>query len=387
MKKILFASFNSKDFAAAGPLLKPLAAKGVTPMILRGLDPPDPAQLDGWKSFSLEDFPRTGAAQDAQKDMKNLTDYFKGHILKKIGRPLIDKLLNDWSMIGRLAERVLEEDSPDLVVLSPGPAESAYVASVCERLSKKYCYLLPSYYEFKTCEFFNVRSAIYLVSGEAGRQRLVRRGADTKKILALGNPQFDSLQESRRGARLESEETNSKSGQKRKKNILLALQNISSDEILVGFLIRYLSRHSEIGLIVRPHPSDKASRWTELSRHEAVKLSSLRLSIDAEILKSDVLVTATSISILNALVLGVPALSFKADIFPEETLFAREGDTLRAENYGQIEENLDRILFDEAFRGFWKTSHADAYKKYLSVSDKPSSLRVAEELVKLAGER
>lgn len=387
MRKILFASYNGADFSTIEPLFKLLRAEGVVLMMLRGIHPPGQDRLKGIKSFDFEAVkcrPLNG-----ETVIDSLKSDFKQYLFSKFKRELILEYVNSWRRIERRTEEIILEGAPDLVVLSPGWVESAFISEVCQRLRANYCYLLPSYYEFKTIEFYDIRQVPYLVAGEAGRERLIKKGVFAENIRVTGNPVFDDLfrfRERNLSKRNSVFRQFNKSGSEgREKRILFTAQNIAGDETLFQLLGRYLKARKNVRLFVRPHPASNPNLWKSRIRScSSVEIASSKRPLNQDILKADILVTESSACILNAFVLGIPALSFKSDFFPKDAIFTKKEDVLTAENYAEIQEALDRVLFDEKFREAWTSSHRDCYKRYLSFGDGSSAARVTDVLIELS---
>jgi glycosyltransferase involved in cell wall biosynthesis len=99
---------------------------------------------------------------------------------------------------------------------------------------------------------------------------------------------------------------------------------------------------------------------------------------------ADVLVTSWSLTTLEALIAGVPVISWKSDFFPEELPFATRGDTWPARTYAELEEALDRLLSDQEFRAAWVDGHREAHVPYVGALDGHAARRVASAIAMLA---
>jgi glycosyltransferase involved in cell wall biosynthesis len=94
-------------------------------------------------------------------------------------------------------------------------------------------------------------------------------------------------------------------------------------------------------------------------------------------------VTSWSLTTLEALIAGVPVISWKSDFFPEEVPFAAAGDTLPAHTYAELADALNRLLFDRDFRAAWVEGHRDAHVPYTGALDGKAALRVADAIAAL----
>jgi hypothetical protein len=147
-------------------------------------------------------------------------------------------------------------------------------------------------------------------------------------------------------------------------------------------LRRYLSERQGVRLVLRPHPNLPLRSCLPFVRSvmtEPVSLA-LRGTLSRLLRSADVLVTLWSLTVLEALIVGVPVISWKSDFLPEETPFASRGDTMPAHTYADLELALDRLLFDAEFRDSWVTQHRDCYLPYTGVLDGRAARRVADAI-------
>ncbi|MBI3316640.1 MAG: hypothetical protein HYZ85_01370 [Candidatus Omnitrophica bacterium] len=365
MKKILFAFYHRDDFPTIEPLPLPLARRGAEAFLCNSYLPRFRFKTSNWKTI----FPKPSRIKDSNKEYLSqvLSPLARGILNKRYGSNTVIEHLHSYQTdIPPFLERTLQTLKPDLVVLSLSEVESMLARDACKRFSVKYCYLLPQYFEFKTLGYFKIEPVPYLVAGEEGKERLIRKGARPEQIFVTGNASYDKV------FRILKKKIPKDTSHK---TILFAQQNRSEDAILMDLLKRYLSRRKTVRWVNRPHPTELSGKRRSFAQSQ---------SLHSDLLKSDVLVTASSLTLLDAIVLNVPALSFKCDYFPEEISFADHGDVLPARNYGELEKFLDLILFDSEFRRVWRKSREDASKKYLSQGDDPAAEKIAEVLLDLA---
>ena len=91
-----------------------------------------------------------------------------------------------------------------------------------------------------------------------------------------------------------------------------------------------------------------------------------------------------SLTVMEAFIMGLPVISWKSDFFPEEMPFASRGDTMPAYTYAELENALDRLLFDPGFRACWVEKHQVCYTSYIGVLDGKAASRVASGIKALA---
>lgn len=379
MTRILFASYGGFDFSMISPVFPFLRQKGYEFAIMNRYDfAPSRKQLRGLTVFQPPDVSRTLLSEEEIEGA--LPTFLDTRSLQHLiplwrGQSAGLRFLPGWSdHYFDFALENLHRYDPDLIVLSLGEAETSIVRRVCGLMSRKYACLVPQRYEFKSLETFEGHEgATYMVAGEYGKERMVRKGIKAEQILVTGNPRFDRLAASRnsRGAPGGSE-----------KIILYPLQAVRNEGRLFELLRRYVSSRKGVRLVLRPHPNLPRRSYLPFVRHvisEPVSLA-LRGSLGGLLQTADVLVTLWSLTVLEALIVGLPVISWKSDFLPEEMPFASRGDTMPAHTYAELENALDRLLFDPDFRGSWVEQHRDCYIPYVGDLDGKAASRVADAI-------
>jgi glycosyltransferase involved in cell wall biosynthesis len=399
MRRILFASYGGFDFPMIAPVFPFLRQKGYEFAIMNRYDlAPSRKQLRGLTVFQPPDVSRTLLSEkEIERALATFLDTRSLQHLIPLSRgqsPGLRYLLGWSDHYFDFTLETLRRYNPDLTVLSLGEAETSIIRRVCELMSKKYTCLVPQRYEFKSIEAFEGHEgATYMVAGEYGKERMIRKGIKAEHILVTGNPRFDRLFASRnshvhapganrsrwpgfrwpimRGAPRGSE-----------KIILYTLQAVRNEGRLFQLLRRYVSSRKGVRLVLRPHPNLPRRSYLPFVRHvisEPISLA-LRGTLGGLLQAADVLVTLWSLTVLEALIVGLPVISWKSDFFPEEMPFASRGDTMPAHTYAELENALDRLLFDPDFRGSWVEKHRDCYIPYIGVLDGTAALRVADAI-------
>jgi hypothetical protein len=401
MRRVVFAAYGGFDFPMISPVFPWLRRKRHELAIMNRYDlAPSPAQLNGLTVFDPPDVSdRLLSTEEIERALPIFLDTRSlGHLIPLWrGRTPGLRYLVGWrDQYALFADETLRRYDPDLLVLSLGEAETAIIRRVCERTSRRYACLVPQRYEFKSIETFEVHEgATYLVAGEYGRERLLKKGAKPDRVLVTGNPRFDRLARARAGrarnaeaGRLGGAHPPARGHRPRGpgRSILCPLQDVPTEGRLVALLRRYVASRAGVRLVLRPHPNRPASAWETVSR-EALhpRVSVARHGSLARLLwAADVLVTSWSLTTLEALIAGVPVISWKSDFFPEELPFATRGDTLPARTYAELEDALDRFLSDPEFRAAWVDGHREAHVPYVGALDGHAARRVAGAIATLA---
>ena len=400
MRRILFASYGGFDFSMISPVFPFLREKGYEFAIINRYDlAPSRKQLKGLTVFEPPDI------SDRLLSAKEIEDAFSTFMDTRSVQHLISlwpgqhpglKFLRGWSdYYFVFAVETFNHYKPDLIVLSLGEAETSIIRRVCELLSKKYVHLVPQRYEFKSIETFTADvNGTYMIAGEYGKERLIRKGVKPENILVTGNPRFDGMLTARNnhsdpGATERSSLFRGmipRPPRVGEKTILYTLQSVRGEAKLFQLLRRYTCSRKGVRLVLRPHPNLPLRSCLPFIRSLVGEPVSLALGGTlARLLRSaDVLVTLWSLTVIEAFIMGLPVISWKSDFFPEEMPFALRGDTIPAHTYAELESALDRLLFDPAFRDAWMEQHQVCYMPYIGVLDGKAALRVADAIETLA---
>jgi glycosyltransferase involved in cell wall biosynthesis len=402
MRKVLFAAYGGFDFPMISPVFPFLRRKGYELAVMNRYDlAPSRRQLRGLTCFQPPDVSdRLLSADEIERALPTFLDTGSLQHLIPLwrGRTPGLRYLAGWhDHYFAFALETLHRYDPDLLVLSLGEAETSIIRRVCDLTSRRYACLVPQRYEFKSIETFETHDGpTYLVAGDYGRERLIRKGVKPDNVLVTGNPRFDDLLAIRnseaRGPDPEGSGSLGFRGLGRRRGprrvgrtILYPLQGVSTDGRLFQLLRRYVVSRRGVRLVLRPHPNRPPSSWPAFTREAiAGPVSLARQGPLGRVLQvADVLVTSWSLTTLEALITGTPVISWKSDFLPDELPFASAGDTLRAHTYAELADALDRLLFDADFRAAWVEGRRDAHVPYTGVLDGQAALRVADAIAAL----
>ena len=390
MKKVLFASYDCDDISTILPVFPVLRDRGFDFMVLNGY--PNPATANQIKNVRVVHPPDVKPmSRLSDREIKSLLSPFLDteavqHLIPLFRDGIEESAKSFLGLSSYYFDFALESIriyDPDLIVLAAGEVGTSLVAKACEYLSQNYAFLLPQYYEFNFKGWFEVerdKDSIYMVAGEYGRSRLIQKGVSPGRVVVTGNPKFDPLFVLKMNTQ---KRAHAPAG--RFKNILYTMQDQHENNELFDLLCRYVSKRKNVQLMARPHPNTPAPALKRFKRYGNGKRTSVttRGMLEELMLSADVLVTISSMTILEALILGLPAISFKTSFLPEEVPFYTEVDVLRACNYNELETLLDRLLFNTDFRQSWIKDHRESYIKYTGDSDGSAALRVAEAIEKI----
>jgi len=126
----------------------------------------------------------------------------------------------------------------------------------------------------------------FVVMDELAKKEAIAEGIPENIIFPFGNPHFENI------------------ASKKQITILFAPQN-SDDDILV---LRDLLKISNVKICIRQHPRDTSARFNEFK--SLIDFDASSNSIEA-ILKSDIVVSISSMLLLEALIVGKRAVSYQ----------------------------------------------------------------------------
>lgn len=409
MTKILFACYDRDDISIVTPILPFLAKDNIEIAFLDKLFNPPHAKQRAHHTVLNEE-----PSKDPEDRQKALFEIMHGvlneaEIERLFGLENFAALVANnfphyqialhYSEYRESVSHLLFDWKPNLTVICPGETESEIIINECRKHSLSYCFMLPQFYEFKSTDYFAVtdNTTPWLVSGRYGEERLQRKGASVSQIIQSGNPRYDqlfALREKLKAAKLKStvnpvnpaNSENSENPENPEKNILLALQGLPGELPLADFLAHYIKSYDSLRLTIRPHPQTSPAT---LSEYAALLNNRIEIDKNPEIVETlfdtEVMVTLFSLSILESLLMAVPAICFKTDYFPCQIPFSEvDSAVLQADNFQQLRHQLDRLLFDQTYKQDTISKLDQARDYYLGPNDGVSSQRVANTLRQLA---
>lgn len=235
MRRVLFAAYGGFDFPMISPVFPLLRRKGHRLAIMNRYDlAPSRTQLRGLTVFQPPDISdRLLSAEEIERALPTFLDTGSLQHLLPLWRgrtPGLRYLVGWRDHYSTFAHETLRGYDPDLLVLALGEAETAIIRRVCDLTSRRYACLVPQRYEFKSIETFEIHEgATYMVAGDYGRERLIRKGVKPDHVLVTGNPRFDHLAGVRSGRRRPG------------RSILYPLQDVPTDGRLFELLRRYVA--------------------------------------------------------------------------------------------------------------------------------------------------
>lgn len=394
MARILLACFEQSDHQTLLPLLRHLRESGhQTALLLPLVNPPNTNQLSVSAVFGHQVESNSSRSRSENPRVSIHPDSDEGSVQARVAELLsllyppsdidIPFEVHRWFPEYKCAtETALTSFRPDVVVIAMGRIETPVVRGSCSRNRIPCAWQLPLYYEFKSIEPFIIypeqtSDDIFFVSGPYGRQKLVARGVPADRIIISGNPAFDqhaSAIDRKRSILKPAAPT-----------ILHAMQNVPEDVRLLDRVTTYVNRTRDVSLISRFHPStSNRQRQRMLSQSYAgercdhVEFSEGRsLAIDLE--RCSVLLTISSLTAIDAMLLDRPVVCWAPSFLPPEIPFVETGHALIAHHSDELFAILDAVLpsLKVGEPGSWST----AIQQYVSLEASSASVIIERRLI------
>ena len=225
-----------------------------------------------------------------------------------------------------------------------------------------------------------------LVFDEFARRHLVDAGGFPSEGVAVsGSPRLDVLAERFRSlARDDVESTRTSAGAGSERPLVLLVTKYSEVRAVLPRLLAAFEAMPDAQLAIKTHPAETPAPY----EHAAAGLNNVRVlpaSADlASLLRAArAVITVNSTVALDALALGVPALSIGLpnNLSP----FVTAGAIAGADASAGMEEAIRRLLYDEGFRQRLSTTAAGVVEEYRMAPDGQAAERCASAILRLAG--
>lgn len=254
---------------------------------------------------------RAHAAAAWRRLSQGLSDDSMENVGRRLG-PYVRHLVRRFCAYEQAIRRLLETlDTPVVVNHADFTVAGGAAIAAARRLRVREVVLQ---HGFPATEYFPVRSAEYLIWGEAFRPIFLAGGAAADQIHTVGAPRLDELArlrpEARRSLRMEAR---SKWRLSHERNVTLVLSHRQSpappgfhervDRILLGAA----AKDAGTTWLVRPHPQERRRDWQRRTAGGPITMAPDQPLIEA-LCGADVVVSAFSSSLLEAMLLDRPAV-------------------------------------------------------------------------------
>lgn len=258
---------------------------------------------------------------------------------KKLGRKIFLPIL--------FMKRILKQEKPDMVITTNSPRYERAALIAAKEMGIKNLSIedlfgvkdeavsteMANYFDNDIYE--NIYGDYLCIISEESKKNLEK--SKVKKVFATGNPSFDKT------LRLFLEQKNNQIEKDiHKKTICFLSQNYPYKFTLLNKLIE-ISKRKEYKLIVKIHPNEKKEDYFNKLGNELSEISIENSNLYKNILKSDIVITVDSTSALEAIILDKPVIGKKNKFVP----FKKMGIGLEYENIDEIEELIDKVLYDK----------------------------------------
>lgn len=283
---------------------------------------------------------------------KKETYLYHGYALHELGKKYSqEKIEEGFKKFGRaiflpieFMERVLKDESPNLVITTNSPRYEKAALIASKRLNIKTLYIEDLFGKDNpknTIEIENFfKDEVYQkIYGDYTciLSEIVRENLDlnkVNKIFITGNPTFDKTLEY-------FLEVKKKEQRKKEKITLCYLSQKHPDNILIMENLIKITKENNFNLIVKIHPNEKIEDYLkEIDKDKNENIKIVNYDLYENIIKSDIVITIFSTAALEAAILNKPIIAKRNISVP----FANLGIGLEFENINEIEKNIKRIL-------------------------------------------
>ncbi|HNW25905.1 MAG TPA: polysialyltransferase family glycosyltransferase [Candidatus Gastranaerophilaceae bacterium] len=292
--------------------------------------------------------------------------FAKGPALLKLPNPKILeentlKIVNpDFLITGTSAsdmtEKLLWQDSKDLNIKSMaildhwvnyGIRFSKYGLNEIEKFDKK-CEFLPDY---------------IIVMDEFAKQEMIKDGVPAEIIYPLGNPHFENLLRQSKNVK----NVRSKFAKKNEFLITFASEPYTEDygqgnekKVLEDLI--HIAKDKNIKIIVKLHPKEDFSKYSEFKNVMFDK----ETAPTEVIMASDLIVSMTSMFLLEAMILGKNILSYQPnETNPDKFILTRNKMLPFVKNKEDFKEKILNILNGKRYLQYNQSIEFDAVEKII----------------------
>ena len=290
---------------------------------------------------------------------------------KKLGRKIFLPVL--------FMEKILKQEKPNILITTNSPRYERASLIAAKKMGIKNLTIEDLFgvkdgaVSSEMANYFNdeIYEDIYgeylCVISEESKRNLEKN--KTNKIFVTGNPSFDKTLR----LFLEQKQNQMKKVTQRKTMCFLS-QNLPDKFIVLDKIIE-ISHKKKYDLIIKIHPNEKKEDYLNRLGEKLEGVFIEDSNLYENILKSDIVITIDSTSSLEAIILDKPVIGRKNKFIP----FKNMGIGLEYENIGEIEELVDKIVYDKKIIEELKTAR-DAFRPENFAAD--SIKNIVEKILK-----
>ncbi|RJP28099.1 MAG: hypothetical protein C4533_06405 [Candidatus Omnitrophota bacterium] len=258
---------------------------------------------------------------------------------------------------------------PELLIINSDASSFGYLAVKIAKESNVASVSCPGLFQ----QFFNKFMPSFdrglcdklLVSGERIKEHLVKNGSAQNRVIAIGVPNWEAELKKRRKLNYK-DFCNSLKVSSEKDIILFTSQGLEEDAEIIRMLINLMRANPDKQLIFKLHPCENGGakalriRLSGLKNIKVVDRYNLWELIDA----CRILITCTSVTVLQAMILDKPSIVIKQGFRPYLSDFIKEGGVVMAEGPKSLDSTVNRLVKDVQFRQMVISKGRDFIEKY-----------------------
>ena len=286
-----------------------------------------------------------------------------------------------------------EKNVSGIVVWSDIPLFERSVVAACKRNSIPSIVIQHGISEGDKTGFLPLFADKFAAWDESSREQFIRLGMDRKRIDVIGNPRFDVLP----AIKFDRRKTLQGLGiSPEKKVVLFASQPVLIDYAYNNKKVReernniVISSAEKIGgthLVILCHMAESKEEFAGLvkgRKNVTVLKPKESDSVFHLINACDALVTCTSTTTIEAILLGKPLLIVNPSAEKCPVIFPKEGVAIEVKNEKEFAEKIKKVLFDAETQNRLRESRKKFLKKNYSNIDGKATERIVELIEKTA---
>jgi glycosyltransferase involved in cell wall biosynthesis len=277
-------------------------------------------------------------------------------------------------------DRMIKVASPDIMCLMP---DGFFLQRMAAALAKRYD--IPTLSCSAAIETGNSRSQMRhlyadkkAAMGEIIKNLYIESGVDPERIVITGVAHFDQLFNRNKE---QDKQVLAKSGiDPNEKTILFTTDNITlseTKEMLTGVISAVL-KMNDVQLVIKVHPREDAEPYQEIAKK--YRDSSIHVVKDTDlyalISNCELLVTKFSTTALEAMMVDKPVVTINLSGQPTPVPYAEEGAALGVFRHEDIEQAIQKALYDEETRYKLKAGRDKFVRRWAGEPDGKAAQRI-----------
>ena len=187
------------------------------------------------------------------------------------------------------------------------------------------------------------------VWGDSSKEALINKGVPKEKIIITGAPQFDNL--AIKKAYFERKAIKELGINQNKKLVILTTQLVSDMEDITSAVFKAVKSIPGIQLVIKTHPAEYSiKRYKRIAKKESLNIIITKKHLYPLLSMCDVLITPSSTTGLEAMIMGKPLITINLSGKPDEMPYAESGAAIGVYRPEDIGPAIKSVLEDKDAR-------------------------------------